>query len=200
MMRVAAEGSDVAVPDEKAVGRIIGLSLERAISELFPKCGDDIRAGILEAYRTEALRIRADPKDPETLFKGAHDVVRTLRDEGHSLGIATGKARRGVSHFCSRYDLDGWFDTIQTPDTNPSKPHPAMIESALSETGVAAERTVMIGDTTFDIEMARNAGVFGIGVAWGNHPVDELERAGAHHIVENVEDLPRVIAEIMGKE
>ena len=199
MMRVAAESSDVAVPDEKAVGRIIGLSLERAISELFPKYGDDIRAGILDAYRTEALRMRADPQDPEKLFGGVLDVVHALRDEGHILGIATGKARRGVSHFCSRYDLDGWFDTIQTPDTNPSKPHPAMIESALSETGAAAERTVMIGDTTFDIEMARNAGVFSIGVAWGNHPVDELERAGAHHIVEKVEDLPQVITEIMGK-
>lgn len=196
-MRVAAQNSGVAVPSDDAVGRIIGLSLERAISELFPGRSDDVHADILGAYRTEALRMRADPNDPEVLFGGVHDVVQTLRDEGHILGIATGKARRGVSHFCSRYDMEGWFDTVQTPDTNPSKPHPGMIESALSDTGVQRERAVMVGDTVFDMEMARNAGVFAVGVAWGNHPVHELERAGAHHIVKNMKDLSKVITGIL---
>lgn len=198
VMRVAAERTDMPVPTDAATSRVIGLSLERAIQDVFPGADPNQLSALVEAYRTEALRLRALPDDPEVLFPGVHSTIQGLRDAGHILGIATGKARRGVSHFCSRYDMEGWFDTVQTPDTNPSKPHPGMIESALSETGATHDRTIMIGDTVFDIEMARNAGVFGIGVAWGNHPVHELERAGAHHIVEKIEDLPKVIAGILG--
>ncbi|MBT4738964.1 MAG: HAD-IA family hydrolase [Rhodospirillaceae bacterium] len=196
IMNVAADEAGIPHPTDEATGRIIGLSLERAIEELFPDESSRSRAGVLDAYRVEALRMRADPADPESLFIGAHEAVRALRDAGYLLGIATGKARRGVEHFCTRYNMGGWFDTVQTPDTNPSKPHPGMIESAMAETGIPASRTVMVGDTVFDLEMARNAGVFGVGVSWGNHPVCELERAGSHHIVEAIEDLPQVIANV----
>ena len=198
-MKVAAEDVGLRHPIDDAVGRIIGLSLERAIAELFPDADPQVHVAVLDAYRSEALRVRADPSDPESLFDGAHEAVRTLRDAGYLLGIATGKARRGVDHFCTRYDMAGWFDTVQTPDTNPSKPHPGMIESAMAETGIPANRTVMVGDTVFDLEMAQNAGVFGIGVAWGNHPVYELERAGSHHIVEIIDDLPKAIANVLGQ-
>lgn len=197
VMRVAAERAGLPMPSDDATSRVIGLSLERAIQGVFPGSDPNQLSILLGAYKTEALRLRALPDDPEALFPGVYPTVQNLRNAGHMLGIATGKARRGVSHFCSRYEMEGWFDTVQTPDTNPSKPHPGMIESALSDTGATPERTIMVGDTVFDIEMARNAGVFGIGVAWGNHPVHELERAGAHHIVEKVEDLPKVIAEIL---
>ncbi|NKB45647.1 MAG: HAD-IA family hydrolase [Alphaproteobacteria bacterium] len=197
-MQIAAKEAGLPHPPDEDISRIIGLSLGQAIADLFPDANADAHADIFAAYRVEALRVRADPANPETLFDGAYEAVRTLREAGYLLGIATGKARPGVDHFCTRYDMEGWFDTIQTPDTNPSKPHPGMIESALAETGVSVSRTVMIGDTVFDIEMARNAGVFGIGVAWGNHPVYELERAGSHHIVEAIEDLSQVIANVLG--
>ena len=147
----------------------------------------------MQAYRIEALRKRADGEDTESLFLGIRDFIEGLRANGHMLGIATGKNRRGVAHFCQRFGMDGWFATIQTPDTNPSKPHPGMIESAMDEPGTRIERTVMVGDTTYDMQMARNAGVYGVGVAWGNHPISALEQAGASHIVETVEDLPRPI-------
>lgn len=199
IMKVAADEAGLRHPTDDAVGRIIGLSLDRAIADLFPDEGAEDHARLLEAYRVEALRMRADPADPEALFAGAHEAVSTLRDAGYLLGIATGKARRGVAHFCTRYNMAGWFDTVQTPDTNPSKPHPGMIESAMTETGIPASRTVMVGDTVYDLEMARNAGVFGVGVAWGNHPVCELERAGSHHIVEAIGDLPQVIAKVLGQ-
>lgn len=192
-MSVAARQTGMPVPTESAVGRIIGLSLDHAIAVLFADSTPENQTEVLEAYRIEALRLRAEPDDPEALFPGTRELVLDLREAGYILGIATGKARRGVTHFCDRYDMKGWFDTIQTPDTNPSKPHPGMIESALSETGVDRHRVVMVGDTSFDLEMARNAGVFGIGVAWGNHPVSDLEEAGAHHIVRHMEGLSQAI-------
>lgn len=196
---VAAREVGVAVPHQDNIARIIGLSLDRALATLFPDESSERRANIFAAYRNEALRLRADPNDPETLFPGAYELVTDLRETGYLLGIATGKAKRGALHFCDRYGMQGWFDTIQTPDTNPSKPHPGMIESALREAGVAPHRAVMVGDTTFDLEMARNAGVFGIGVSWGNHPVSDLEDAGAHHIVKHMSDVAQAIHTLLNE-
>ncbi len=198
VMTVAAIQTGLPVPSDAAVKNIIGLSLDHAISDLFPTAEPAKLPEVVEAYRTEALRVRALPDDPEILFAGARDFVSLLRERGYLLGIATGKARRGVDHFCEKYDMVGWFDTIQTPDTNPGKPHPGMVESALSETGTSITRAVMVGDTTFDIEMARNAGVFAIGVGWGNHPIPALEQAGADHIVQSMKDLPQVISQVLG--
>ena len=199
MMTVAADQAGLSIPSEEAICRIIGLSLDHAAAALFPDAGSRVQDSVAAAYRTEALRLRADPNDPEALFPGARNAVRDLREAGYILGIATGKARRGVAHFCERYDMVGWFDTVQTPDTNPSKPHPGMIESALAETEASRSRTIMIGDTAFDLEMARNAGVSALGVTWGNHPVSDLECAGAHHLVSKFEDLPKVISELIGQ-
>lgn len=196
---VAAKEVGVAAPTDDAIGGIIGLSLERALATLFPDESEQQRALLLEAYRTEALRNRADPNDPESLFPGTYEFVSDLRESGYLLGIATGKAKRGALHFCDRYGMQGWFDTIQTPDTNPSKPHPGMIESALQETGVSRSRTVMVGDTTYDLEMARNAGVFGVGVSWGNHSVRDLEDAGADHIVRHMSGLTQVIETLVNE-
>jgi phosphoglycolate phosphatase len=109
------------------------------------------------------------------------------------LGIATGKARRGIDRL---FEREGWahrFLTVQTADQHPSKPHPAMIRAAMAETGVGPERTVMVGDTTFDVEMALAAGVGALGVAWGYHHPEELRAAGAHGVIESCE---RMIADI----
>jgi phosphoglycolate phosphatase len=105
------------------------------------------------------------------------------------LGVATGKSRRGVARL---FDREGWhshFVTIQTADDNPSKPHPSMILKAMAETGVAPEHTVMIGDTSFDMEMARSAGVGAVGVAWGYHTAERLRVAGAHVVVADAAEL-----------
>jgi len=109
------------------------------------------------------------------------------------LGIATGKSRRGVTHLIEKHGYDGWFTTIQTADDHPSKPHPSMIVAALTETGLEPQAAVMIGDTSFDIEMARAAGAGAAGVSWGNHQVAELQRAGAHTIANDFNELEQHI-------
>ena len=197
ILQTAADVSGLSVPSREAIAAIIGLSLDHAFHTLFPDADPAQQASGVQAYRTEALKRRAEGQDPEDLFPGTRAMVAQLRQDGHLLGIATGKARRGVDHFCKRFNMAGWFETVQTPDTNPSKPHPGMIESAVAETGARVDRTVMVGDTSFDMEMARNAGVISIGVAWGNHSVDVLERAGARHIVRAADDLPQVVTHVL---
>ncbi len=197
ILQTAAVTNGLSKLSHDAVAGIIGLSLDHAFASLFPQADQARREAAIQAYRTEALKLRAEGRDTEDLFPCIREMVTQLRDDGHVLGIATGKARRGVDHFCQRFDMVGWFDTVQTPDTNPSKPHPGMIESALVETGASIHRTVMVGDTSFDMEMAQHTGVTSIGVAWGNHPVEMLERAGAQHIVKSADDLPQVVAHVL---
>jgi phosphoglycolate phosphatase len=116
------------------------------------------------------------------------------------LGLATGKSRRGVDALFERLNLTPHFVTIQTADGHPSKPHPSMIRTAIAEAGVRATDTIMVGDTTYDITMACNAEVAGIGVAWGYHDVADLKRAGAHAIVHGYGDLIPVINHLLNDE
>jgi phosphoglycolate phosphatase len=134
----------------------------------------------------------------DILFPQAKETIAHLADlKEHLLGIATGKSRRGIDRL---FDREGWhksFATIQTADDHPSKPHPSMLLEAMRETGAAPASTVMVGDTSYDIEMARAAGACAIGVAWGYHTVAELTGAGAKVIVERFEDLPAALDDVL---
>jgi phosphoglycolate phosphatase len=169
---------------------IVGLSLPIAVARLLPAAAPATVLAVAEAYRDAFHRLRQDPANHEPMFPGALETVAALgAREDVALGVATGKSRRGVAAILERFGLASRFITVQTADTHPSKPHPSMILKAMEETGASPADTVMIGDTTFDMEMARAAGVGAIGVGWGYHPVLALERAGAHVIVNRCEDL-----------
>jgi phosphoglycolate phosphatase len=126
----------------------------------------------------------------EPLYPGVADAVAALATRSdRMLGVATGKSRRGVARL---FDREGWhrhFATIQTADDHPSKPDPSMILKAMAETGAEPRHTVMIGDTSYDMQMARNAGVGAIGVGWGYHDAARLASAGAQSIVDRGQDL-----------
>ena len=107
------------------------------------------------------------------------------------LGVATGKSQRGLEALIADHGLEGMFITRQVADHHPSKPHPSMIETAMSEAGVDRANTVMIGDTSFDMDMAHAAGVNGIGVSWGYHPVSALSNAS--QIINSFEELPQAL-------
>ena len=183
-----------AAPAREAVLSIVGLSLPEAISRVkeihaIPQ-DDALLNRLLEGYKGAFNMLRQDPAHEEPMFPGARDGVLALaaRDDV-VLGIATGKSRRGVDRLIRVRGLEGCFATIQTADDAPSKPHPGMIEQAMNETGSAPEATLMIGDTTFDIEMAVNAGVTAIGVEWGYHPAEALHEAGADLVAEDFKTL-----------
>ncbi|WP_430910652.1 HAD-IA family hydrolase [Methylobacterium sp. sgz302541] len=175
-------------PSRSQALSVVGLSLPQAFRRLV---GDDGPiATLAESYKRAFNALRLDPANEEPLFPGMADLLARLhaRDDV-LLGIATGKSRRGVDHLVAANGWEGWFSTTQTADDAPSKPDPAMLLQAMSETGIAPESTVMIGDTTYDMAMAVGAGAAAIGVAWGYHPPGALYAAGAVTVVETAERL-----------
>ena len=127
----------------------------------------------------------------------AAEARAALEEAGVLLGVATGKSRRGLDAVLKVHSLTGRFVTLQTADVGPGKPNPHMVHRALAETGAEEAGTVVIGDTTYDIQMARNARVRSVGVSWGYHAVPELERAGADRIVHRGRDVATAVLELL---
>jgi phosphoglycolate phosphatase len=174
----------MATPGRAAILSVVGLSLDEAVSRLVPPAIDTDIAALAEAYKSAFGVLRRDKAHQEPLYPGVRETLHALANEpGVLLGVATGKSRRGLAAVLEREGLTDLFITLQTADTHPSKPHPAMLQAAMAEAGAEAHRTLMVGDTTYDIGMARDAGARAIGVAWGYHPVAELEAAGAHRVL-----------------
>lgn len=181
MVEAFAEAG-LTAPDPHAVRRIVGLSLPSAVARLAPDESPEMHASAVAAYKQAFFRARERGLVQEPLFDGVPALLARLRRTGWTLGVATGKSDRGL-HGCLR--MHGIFDlfvTLQTADRHPSKPHPAMLETAMAEAGARPADTVMIGDTAYDIEMAVSAGTRAIGVAWGYHTPEELLAAGAEAV------------------
>ena len=194
-MAGAFAGAGLAVPPREKILSVVGLSLLPAVARLLPPGVDAAIAGAVACdYKANFSTLRQDPANHEPLYPGALAVLHLLHGRGDVvLGIATGKSRRGVDIVMEREGLAHMFSTIQTADDHPSKPHPSMIERAMAEAGVTTAVTVMIGDTTYDMEMARAAGAAAIGVAWGYHEVDHLMEAGATSVVHHFSEVPAAI-------
>ncbi len=192
--RRAFRAAGLPPPAPQAVRRIVGLSLEQAIAALLPRPEDGLVTRIARAYRDAYLADLAE-QEVDPLFAGARDVLDALRERDLLLGIATGKSRKGALRVLEAHGLLDHFVTLQTADRHPSKPHPAMLEAAMAEIGAEPETTLLVGDTTYDIDMARAAGALPIGVSWGNHPPGELAAAGAVRVLARFDELLTVIEE-----
>ncbi|MBS0255452.1 MAG: HAD-IA family hydrolase [Proteobacteria bacterium] len=188
----AAEG--LAAPDPRMVRRIVGLSLPQAVARLAPTLGAEQRASVVEHYKAAFRTAREGGELVEPLFDGLAGVIETLAARGWVLGVATGKSRRGLDHCLAMHGLTRHFNTLQTADHHPSKPHPAMLEAALDEALATPGDAVMIGDTVYDIDMARAIGVRAIGVAWGYHAPEELIAAGAEAVARDAAHLLELLA------
>lgn len=180
-------------PADTAVRAIIGLSLDTAIGRLCPDAGTEDVAGLCDAYRDAFAVLRQDPDSAEAPFPGMLDLLRQLDAEGWTLAVATGKSRRGVQRMIAQNGLNGLFAATGTADDGPGKPHPFMLNKVIAETGADPARSVMIGDTAYDMQMALAAGARAIGVAWGYHPPAELMAAGAEAVVETGADLHNLV-------
>ena len=174
--------------EANAVRAVIGLSLELALAQLVPDADERMLISLVASYRANWRLLRSQGV-LEPLFPRPREVLDMLGRNGHLLGVATGKSRSGLLEVLDHHGLTALFVSFQTADRHPSKPHPSMLEEAMRETGSAPAETLMVGDTSFDMEMARAAGARAIGVAWGYHPPELLEAAGAELILGNFDQL-----------
>jgi phosphoglycolate phosphatase len=188
-MERAFDRAGLPAPDARDVRRIIGLSLPTAIRQLAPDLSDHDAASVTEFYKSSFRARRDEGLLGEPLYEGIAELLASLHDGGWSLAVATGKSDRGLAACLAGHRIDHLFVSLQTADRHPSKPHPAMLKAALFEAGAQACEAVMIGDTTFDMLMARSAGVPSVGVAWGYHSPAELLAGGALSIAETADEL-----------
>ncbi|HEX7782351.1 MAG TPA: HAD-IA family hydrolase [Sphingobium sp.] len=178
-MARAFEAVKLPPPERLDILSVVGLSLPHAVAHLLPNTDAAFHDHVSEHYKAAFRAMRAGGTVSEPLYDGIAELIETLDAGGWLLGVATGKSDRGLNLCLTHYGIIDRFVTLQTADRHPSKPHPSMIAQAMADVGALPETTVMIGDTSFDIEMAVNAGVRGIGVAWGYHPPQLLLDSGA---------------------
>jgi phosphoglycolate phosphatase len=183
-MTTAYETHGLAPPSRQAIVGVVGLSVAEAVAELSREAPGHPREAIGEAFKRSFRHGLSHAPDESGLYDGASEALDALAArDGVLLALATGNSRRGVERFLDRFGLRDRFVSTQSADDAPSKPHPAMIVQACAEAGLPTERAVMIGDTSFDMAMARAAGARAIGVSWGYHAADRLLAAGAERVL-----------------
>lgn len=170
-IQAAARDLGLPVPDNKTASHVIGLGLQEAMQMALPGLDPKQYPRIVERYRYHYLS-----KDKGlSLFDGVREMLTELSQEGYFLAIATGKSRVGLNRALDAANLLSVFDATRCADETFSKPHPAMLQELTRELGQDMQRTVMIGDTTHDLQMAANAGAAGIAVHYGAHPAPDLQ-------------------------
>jgi len=189
--------NDLPVPSDLDIRAIIGLSLEIAMQKLRPELDDAAAERLAQEYRDHFNHKIEIGSLEEQLYPGAIETIEKLGQQDETLlGIATGKRLRGVERLFKEYGFGHHFQTLQTPDNNPSKPNPGMVLTAMSETGVDVAKTVMIGDTSYDMAMAKAAGAKALGVNWGYHDHSTLLESGADLVIDHYHQLIDAIDEL----
>lgn len=176
-MTRAFESVDLEPPSSKQVLSLVGLSLPRMIGALSSDLDPRVQSQLVASYRFRFGEVVGEGAPPPA-YAGVPEGLARLKAAGVTLGIATGKSQRGINHLLESEGWQGLFATCQCADFHPSKPHPSMIRRALLETATEPEQAVMIGDTTYDMEMGQAAEVATFAVGWGYHDRDRLEGSG----------------------
>lgn len=170
-IQAAATDCDLQVPTRNAARRVIGLGLHEALSTLFPTQSTSRLEMLVARYRQHFLH---DDKTEMVLFPGVREGLASLVDQGYLLAVATGKARRGLQKVLRSTETAHLFISTRCADETFSKPHPQMLEEILAESGVGRQQALMVGDTTYDMQMACNAGVARLAVSYGVHTREQL--------------------------
>jgi phosphoglycolate phosphatase len=169
----SAAAADVGItyPGEDTIRHVIGLGLREAMNILAPHEPVEIQNALIERYRDHFL---VHDKTAMPLFEGVEQGLLHLRQAGYRMAIATGKARRGLERVLNETGLGDLFDATRCADEAGSKPHPRMLNDLLAHTGIESKRAIMVGDTTYDLEMAKNASMPALAVTYGVHSKEHL--------------------------
>lgn len=182
-MQKASVQEGLVAPTRHAVKNIIGLSLFNAVVKLFPHLDTDSHHCLVEAYRQQYQQ-HHHVETP--LYDGVKSLLENLKAQGYQLAVATGKARHGLNHMLEITDSLHLFSATICADEANSKPDPLMIQLLLEELQIESTQALMIGDSIYDLEMANNAGVDCLGVSYGVHGINDLQRAGPIAIVDHL--------------
>lgn len=173
------------VPSDEAASHVIGLGLTEALQYVAPGLAPQRYPELGQRYRQHYIR----RQDERVLFPGALAMLHALKARNHWLAVATGKSRRGLDDALQAVELKGLFDGTRTADETAGKPHPLMLQQLMREFGVEPERTLMIGDTTHDLQLAINAGTASVGVSYGAHEPASFESLGPLFVAHSTEQL-----------
>ncbi|WP_050460586.1 HAD-IA family hydrolase [Herbaspirillum autotrophicum] len=184
-IQAAARDLGLPIPDKSAASYVIGLGLQDALQAAIPDVDPKYYPRIVERYRHHYL---GQDKDL-TLFDGVPAMLDDLKQQGYFLAVATGKSRVGLNRALNSTGLLSRFDATRCADETFSKPHPAMLQELTRELGQDLSRTLMIGDTTHDLQMAINAGAGGVGVEFGAHPAEQLRALNPLYCAASIRDL-----------
>ena len=160
------------VPDDQRAAYVIGLGLHDALQHVVPGLAPERYPELGRRYRHHYMA----SADALVLFPGTLAMLQALKARNHWLAVATGKSRAGLDDALAHSELHGMFDATRTADETASKPHPLMLQQLMREFGAEPERTLMIGDTTHDLQLAANAGVASVAVSYGAHPSEDFQR------------------------
>ena len=170
-IQAACRDLGLTIPDDETARHVIGLGLDQALRYAVPDMPEAMRPDLVERYRHYFLA--QDEAIP--LFEGARETIAELRDAGYRLGVATGKSRAGLDRAMESTGMKSYFHATRTADQTFSKPNPAMLFELMDELAVSAGRTLMVGDTTHDVQMAQNAKVDVVAMGHGAHPPEQLQ-------------------------
>jgi phosphoglycolate phosphatase len=196
-MNAAFAGLGQPLPARSDVLALVGLSLDVLMPQLAPDVTPAQHSQLIEAYKDAYMTRRrtAGTVASSPLYEGAMDCLHRLNAMPDVLlGVATGKSKRGLDKLIEGHGLEGLFVTQQVADFHPSKPHPAMLHTAMAEAGVEAADAIMVGDTSFDMDMAASAGMRAIGVNWGYHSPEKLQ--AATRLVDRFDQLEQTLSEM----
>lgn len=184
---IQAASRDLGLPEpaDRQARHVIGLGLYDALKRAVPDLPEQEYPRMVERYRHHYLS-----RDHElSLFAGVEELMEELAQRGYRLAVATGKSRLGLDRALAHSGLGAYFHALRCADQCHSKPHPQMLEELMEELGAVPERTLMIGDTTHDLQMARNAGTAGLGVSYGAHLLEDLQALAPLACLDTVEEL-----------
>ncbi|KPX11111.1 MULTISPECIES: HAD-IA family hydrolase [Pseudomonas syringae group] len=185
-MRTAAIETDLEVRDDTAIKGIIGLGLPEAIRTLYPQISGNQLIDFRQRYADSYM---AMDNVPSPLFDGVVESIQAFREDGYRLAVATGKARRGLDRVLKANGWQGYFDATRAADETASKPDPLMLNEIMAHCGVAPQRSLMIGDASFDLLMARNAGMDSVAVGYGAQPLESLRQFEPRLAIEHFSEL-----------
>jgi len=194
-LAAAFEQHGLEIPPPEVSRKVIGLSLTDAMAALLPNIPAEQHVALAEDYKRAFWNLRASGEVEEPLFDGILELLDALEGDGWLLAVATGKSARGLRHCLESHDIHARFVSLQTADRHPSKPHPSMVEQAIADASASQASSVVVGDTSFDMAMAVNAGARGIGAGWGYHDSEELLEAGAVAVAAQPIDVLHLIRE-----